>query len=156
MIDEHGEEEDEKTKRDLGIWKKYHEKDTKSVKIYNSHWRLSSTNPFIFCVIIWKHAWYIIINFVQNLSEVVKEKEYFEKNLDDQLKGADRVHFLYLYYLIYINAVHEDIFYGLLNDGCDGSYAKLFRRDEQNNPLALQVFKYNILGFKKIEGLKNE
>ena len=32
MIDEHGEEEDEKTKRDLGIWKKYHEKDTKSVK----------------------------------------------------------------------------------------------------------------------------
>ena len=32
MIDEHGEEEDEKTKRDLGILKKYHEKDTKSVK----------------------------------------------------------------------------------------------------------------------------
>ena len=32
MIDEHGEEEDEKTKRDLEIWKKYHEKDTKSVK----------------------------------------------------------------------------------------------------------------------------
>ena len=31
MIDEHG-EEDEKTKRDLGVWKKYHEKDTKSVK----------------------------------------------------------------------------------------------------------------------------
>ena len=24
MIDEHGEEEDEKTKRDLEIWKKYH------------------------------------------------------------------------------------------------------------------------------------
>ena len=78
----------------------------------------------------------------------------FEKNLDDQLKGADRVHFLYLYYLIYINAVHEDIFYGLLNDGCDGSYAKLFRRDEQNNPLALQVFKYNILGFNLINGSK--
>ena len=32
MIDEHGEEEDEKTKRDLEILKKYHEKDTKSVK----------------------------------------------------------------------------------------------------------------------------
>ena len=32
MIDEHGEEEDEKTKHDLEIWKKYHEKDTKSVK----------------------------------------------------------------------------------------------------------------------------
>ena len=80
----------------------------------------------------------------------------FEKNLDDQLKGADRVHFLYLYYLIYINAVHEDIFYGLLNDGCDGSYAKLFRRDEQNNPLALQVFKYNILGFNLINGSKEE
>jgi len=53
--------------------------------------------------------------------------------------------------LIYINAVHEDIFYGLLNDGCDGSYAKLFRRDEQNNPLALQVLKYKILGFYKID-----
>ena len=32
MIDEHGEEEDEKTKRDLEIWKKYHKKETKSVK----------------------------------------------------------------------------------------------------------------------------
>ena len=32
MIDEHGEEEDEKTKRDLEILKKYHEKETKGVK----------------------------------------------------------------------------------------------------------------------------
>ena len=33
MIDEHGEEEeDEKTKRDLEILKKYHKKETKSVK----------------------------------------------------------------------------------------------------------------------------
>ena len=32
MIDEHGEEEDEKTKRDLEILKEYHKKDTKSVK----------------------------------------------------------------------------------------------------------------------------
>ena len=32
MIDEHGEEEDEKTKRDLEILKKYHKKETKNVK----------------------------------------------------------------------------------------------------------------------------
>ena len=32
MIDEHGEEQDEKTKRDLEILKKYHKKETKSVK----------------------------------------------------------------------------------------------------------------------------
>ena len=32
MIDEHGEEEDEKTKRDLEILKEYHKKDTKNVK----------------------------------------------------------------------------------------------------------------------------
>ena len=32
MIDEHGEEEDEKTKRNLGILKEYHKKETKSVK----------------------------------------------------------------------------------------------------------------------------
>ena len=32
MIDEHGQEEDEKTKRDLEILKEYHKKDTKSVK----------------------------------------------------------------------------------------------------------------------------
>ena len=32
MIDEHGEEEDEKTKRDLEILKEHHKKDTKSVK----------------------------------------------------------------------------------------------------------------------------
>ena len=32
MIDEHGEEEDEKTKHDLEILKEYHKKETKSVK----------------------------------------------------------------------------------------------------------------------------
>ena len=32
MIDEHGEEEDEKTKRDLDILKKYNKKEIKSVK----------------------------------------------------------------------------------------------------------------------------
>ena len=32
MIDEHGEEEDEKTKRNLEILKEYHKKETKSVK----------------------------------------------------------------------------------------------------------------------------
>ena len=32
MLDEHGEEQDEKTKRDLEILKKYHKKETKSVK----------------------------------------------------------------------------------------------------------------------------
>tara|TARA_Y100000034_G_C6825233_1_gene372007 strand:- start:710 stop:1105 length:396 start_codon:yes stop_codon:yes gene_type:complete len=76
----------------------------------------------------------------------------FEKNLDDQLKGADRVHFLYLYYLMYINEFHKDIFYELLDDVCDGSYVELFKRDEEINPKALQVFKYNVLGFYKIEG----
>ena len=32
MFDEHGEEQDEKTKRDLDILKKYHKKEIKSVK----------------------------------------------------------------------------------------------------------------------------
>ena len=32
MIDEHGEEEDEKTKRDLEILKKFHKEETKGVK----------------------------------------------------------------------------------------------------------------------------
>ena len=32
MIDEHGEEQDERTKRDLEILKKYHKKEIKSVK----------------------------------------------------------------------------------------------------------------------------
>ena len=80
----------------------------------------------------------------------------FGKNLDDQLKGADRVHFLYLYYLRYINTFHEDIFYGILYDGYDGSYFKLLRRDEEDNSLAHQVLKYNILGFKKIDCSKGK
>ena len=80
----------------------------------------------------------------------------FEKNLDDQLKGADRVHFIYLYYLMYINEVHMDIFHELLYDICDGNYVELFKRDEVINSKALQVLKYNVLGFYKIEGSKNE
>ena len=32
MIDEHGEEEDEKTKRDSEIWKKYAKKEAKNLK----------------------------------------------------------------------------------------------------------------------------
>ena len=80
----------------------------------------------------------------------------FEKNLDDQLKGADRVHFLYLYYLMYINEVHMDIFHELLYDICDGNYVELFKRDEVINSKALQVLKYNVLGFYKIDGSKNK
>ena len=80
----------------------------------------------------------------------------FEKNLDDQLKGSDRVHFLYLYYLMYINEFHKDIFDELLHDVCDGSYVELFSRDEEINLKALQVFKYNVLGFYKIDGSKNK
>ncbi len=75
----------------------------------------------------------------------------FEKNLDEQLKDADRVHFLYLYYLMYINEAHKDIFDELLYDVCDGSYVELFSRDEEINLKALQVFKYNVLGFYKID-----
>ena len=65
--------------------------ENKCVKKYNSHWRLSSTDPVVFFFIIWEHAWYIIINLVQSLLEEVKEKEYFvadkmkiifEKNLE--------------------------------------------------------------------------
>ena len=44
-----------------------------------------------------------------------------------------------------------DIFHELLYDICDGNYVELFRRDEQNNSLALQVLKYKILGFYKID-----
>ncbi len=80
----------------------------------------------------------------------------FEKNLDEQLKDADRVHFLYLYYLMYINEAHKDIFDELLYDVCDGSYVELFSRDEEINLKALQVFKYNVLGFYKIDGSKNK
>ncbi len=80
----------------------------------------------------------------------------FEKKLDDQLKGADRVHFIYLYYLMYINEVHMDIFHELLYDICDGNYVELFRRDEEINSKALQVLKYNVLGFYKIDGSKPE
>ena len=32
MIDEHGEEQDERTKRDLEIWKKYEKKEAKNIK----------------------------------------------------------------------------------------------------------------------------
>jgi len=58
---------------------------------------------------------------------------------------------LYLYYLMYINEVHMDIFHELLYDICDGNYVELFKRDEVINSKALQVLKYNVLGFYKID-----
>jgi hypothetical protein len=57
---------------------------------------------------------------------------------------------------MYINEFHKDIFYELLYDVCDGSYVELFSRDEEINLKALQVFKYNVLGFYKIDGSKNK
>ena len=67
MIDEHGEEQDEKTKRDLEILKKYHKKETKKCKI-------SFFNTF-FNICIGLHS-----EITYGVFLTRKEKYYVKKN----------------------------------------------------------------------------
>ena len=68
MIDEHGEEEDEKTKRDLEILKKYHKKETKSVK-----------NIFITLFLI-----FALVYIVKFLMEFFSWNDYEENDYEEE------------------------------------------------------------------------
>ena len=78
----------------------------------------------------------------------------FEKNLDNKLKDGDRIHYLYLYYLIWTLSYHTGQFKIIYHEIFDGSAYKSLKRDEELNSICLQGMKHKVLGFKKIEGSK--
>ena len=93
------------------------------------------------------------MNFNANLDNKIHPWE-FEKNLNNQLKGGDRIHFLYLYYVKYLERYMNDVFDVLFNDSCDRDWDEFLQRDEWTNKEATRLIKYDILGFNEIKGAK--
>ncbi len=95
------------------------------------------------------------MHFNANLDNEIHPWE-FEKNLDNQLKGGDRIYFLYLYYVKYLERYMNDVFDVFFNDFCDRDWDELLQHDEWTNKEAIRLIKYDILGFIKIDGSKNK
>ena len=76
----------------------------------------------------------------------------FEKNLDGKLKDGDRIHYLYLYYLIWTLSYHTGQFKIIYHEIFDGNVYKSLKRDEELNSICLQGMKHKVLGFKEIKG----
>ena len=82
MIDEHGEEEDEKTKRDLDILKKYHKKEIKSVK------KIFITLFLIFALV---YIVKLLMGFFYRKGKILCQKELnLEKNQKEKDKDKKR------------------------------------------------------------------
>tara|TARA_B100001750_G_C15020465_1_gene356701 strand:- start:139 stop:558 length:420 start_codon:yes stop_codon:yes gene_type:complete len=95
------------------------------------------------------------MHFNANLDNEIHPWE-FEKNLDNQLKGGDRIYFLYLYYVKYLERYMNDVFDVFFNDSFDRDWDELLQHDEWTNKEAIRLIKYDILGFIKIDGSKNK
>ena len=94
-----------------------------------------------------------------NLKESIEQKVHpwdFEKNLDFKLKESDRTYYLYMYYLTYIDIHENDLFDKFSKLWFENNLDDTTKSDEEINNEALRLLKYEVLGFKTINGSKEE
>ena len=91
--------------------------------------------------------------------ESIKKKVHpwdFEKNLDNQLKGADLTYFLYLYYIRYLDC-HDHCSLSRFNEFFfENDLDEMIMRNDKKNKESLRILKYHTLGFILINGSKDE
>ena len=80
----------------------------------------------------------------------------FEKNLDFEVKESDKTYYLYLYYLTYIDIHENDLFDKFTKFWFENNLDDTTKSDEEINNEALRLLKYEVLGFKTINGSKEE
>ncbi len=80
----------------------------------------------------------------------------FEKNLDFKLKEPDKIYYLFLYYLMYIDIFEQDLFNKYTKLWYENNLDDTTKSDDELNNAALRLLKYDILGFKLINGSKEE
>ena len=94
-----------------------------------------------------------------HLKESIEQKVHpwdFEKNLDFKLKESDKTYYLYMYYLTYIDIHEQDLFNKFTKLWYENDLDDTTKRDDEINNEALRLLKYEVLGFKSINGSKEE
>ena len=94
-----------------------------------------------------------------HLIESIENKVHpwdFEKNLDFKLKEPDKIYYLFQYYLMYIDIFEQDLFNKYTKLWYENNLDDTTKSDDELNNAALRLLKYDILGFKLINGSKEE
>ena len=93
------------------------------------------------------------------LKESIEQKVHpwdFEKNLDFELKESDKIYYLFMYYLMYIDIFEQDLFNKYTKLWYENNLDDTTKSDDEINNEALRLLKYDTLGFNLINGSKEE
>ena len=91
--------------------------------------------------------------------ESIKNKVHpwnFEKNLDFSLTEADRIYYLYTYYITYLDWYERDLGDMFMTFWLENNSGEAPDPNDKNFKEALRILKYHTLGFKLINGSKDE
>ena len=94
-----------------------------------------------------------------HLIESIENKVHpwdFEKNLDFKLKEPDKIYYLYMYYVMYIDIFEQDLFNKFIKLWYENNLDDTTKSDDELNNTALRLLKYEVLGFSLINGSKEE
>ena len=92
-----------------------------------------------------------------HLIESIENKVHpwdFEKNLDFKLKEPDKIYYLFMYYLMYIDIFEQDLFNKYTKLWYENNLDDTTKSDDELNNTALRLLKYEVLGFSLINGSK--
>ena len=89
-----------------------------------------------------------------HLIESIENKVHpwdFEKNLDFKLKEPDKIYYLFMYYVMYIDIFEQDLFNKYTKLWYENNLDDTTKSDDEINHEALRLLKYEVLGFYKID-----
>ena len=92
-----------------------------------------------------------------HLKESLEQKVHpwdFEKNLDFKLKEPDKIYYLFMYYVMYIDIFEQDLFNKYTKLWYENNLDDTTKSDDEINNEALRLLKYDTLGFNLINGSK--
>ena len=93
------------------------------------------------------------IHLIESLENKVHPWD-FEKNLDFKLKEPDKIYYLFMYYLMYIDIFEQDLFNKFIKFWYENNLDDTTKSDDEINNEALRLLKYEVLGFSLINGSK--
>ena len=93
------------------------------------------------------------IHLIESLENKVHPWD-FEKNLDFKLKEPDKIYYLFMYYLMYIDIFEQDLFNKYTKLWYENNLDDTTKSDDEINNAALRQLKYEVLGFNLINGTK--
>ena len=79
-----------------------------------------------------------------------------KKNLDFKLKEPDKIYYLFMYYVMYIDIFEQDLFNKYTKLWYENNLDDTTKSDDEINNAALRLLKYDTLGFNLINGSKEE